>query len=114
MSTKRRLSASIDAELLDAAEAAVSAGTVPSVSAWVNEAFRRKIAHEQRLAAMDEFLRTYEDEFGTITEAEMAAAKRSLPSRKSDRVKPGSRSVELLEVGGVIKGEPTPLVPIRP
>ncbi len=77
MSLKRRLSASIDAELLDAAERAVRSGTAASVSAWVNEAFRSKVAHEHRLAAMDEFLRAYEDDFGTITEAEMVAAKRS-------------------------------------
>jgi hypothetical protein len=72
--TKRRLSASIDADLLTAAERAVAQGHAPTVSAWVTEAFERQIAHDQRLLAMDRFLAEFEAEFGVITEADIAAA----------------------------------------
>ena len=74
MSSKRRLSASIDADLMAAAEAAVQRGAASSVSAWVNEAFRRQLEHDRRLAAMDVFLATFEAEFGEITDEDIAAA----------------------------------------
>ena len=76
MSTKRRLSASIDAGVLDAAELAVESGRAASVSAWVNEACQRQIDHERRLSAMDDFLTRFEAEFGEITEADIADATR--------------------------------------
>ncbi len=76
MSTKRRLSASVDAELLHAAEAAVSGGEAGSVSAWVNEALRLKLNHDARLAALASFIGTYEAEHGEITVEEMRLAAR--------------------------------------
>jgi hypothetical protein len=74
MNPKRRLSASVDRELLEAAETAVKAGFATSVSAWVNDAFRRQIDHERRIVAMDTYLGAFEAEFGEISEAEMAEA----------------------------------------
>lgn len=74
MTTKRRLSASIDAELMAAAEEAVERGAAPSVSSWVNQAFRRQIEHDRRLASMDVFLAAFEAEFGEITDADIAKA----------------------------------------
>lgn len=74
MSTKQRLSASVDSDLLEAANAAVKQGRSDSVSAWVNDALRRHVAHEDRLQALDEFLHWYEDEHGEITAEEMATA----------------------------------------
>jgi hypothetical protein len=76
MSAKRRLSASVDAELLQAAEAAVSGGGAGSVSAWVNEALRLKLSHDARLAALASFISTYEAEHGGITADEMRLAAR--------------------------------------
>ena len=76
MGTKRRLSASIDASIIEAAESAVASGRAVSVSAWVNEACERQIDHERRLAAMDEFLTHFEAEFGEITDADIADASR--------------------------------------
>jgi hypothetical protein len=38
MSTKRRLSASVDAELMAVAQEAVTEGHAESISAWVNDA----------------------------------------------------------------------------
>ena len=76
MSTKERLSASVDAELMAVAQEAVARGRAESVSAWVNDALRLKANHDRRLAALDDFLATYEAEHGEITEQEMRDAAR--------------------------------------
>lgn len=76
MSTKERLSASVDAELIAAAQEAVTHGRAESVSAWVNDALRLKADHDRRLAALDDFLAAYEAEHGEITEQEMHDAAR--------------------------------------
>lgn len=76
MSAKRRLSASVDAELLHAAEAAVSGGAADSVSAWVNDALRLKLTHDARLAALASFIDAYEAEHGEITAEEIRLAGR--------------------------------------
>ncbi len=51
MSTKERLSASVDAELIAVAQEAVAQGHAESVSAWVNEALRLKAEQDRRLAS---------------------------------------------------------------
>jgi hypothetical protein len=73
---KKRLSASVDAELLAAAERAVASGEAASVSAWVSDAFKLKIEHDQRLRGLGDFIEAYEAEFGEITEEDMRAADR--------------------------------------
>jgi Arc/MetJ-type ribon-helix-helix transcriptional regulator len=81
MSLKRRLSASVDADLVAVAQEAVEQGETESLSAWVNDALRLKAAHDQRLRALDEFLAAYEAEHGEITEDEMREAARAARSR---------------------------------
>lgn len=81
MSTKLRLSASVDRELLGAAQAAVQAGRADNVSAWVNEALHRHAEHDRRMQALDAFLEHYEAGAGVITEQEMADAERSMRAR---------------------------------
>ena len=76
MNRKERLSASVDAELIAAAQEAVAHGRAESVSAWVNDALRLKADHDRRLAALDEFLAAYEAEHGEITEQDMHDAAR--------------------------------------
>jgi len=76
MSVKERLSASVDADLVAVAQEAVAQGRAESVSAWVNEALRLKVAHDQRLRALDEFVAAFEAEHGEITDAEMRDAAR--------------------------------------
>ena len=76
MSGKERLSASVDAELVAAAQEAVAHGRAESVSAWVNDALRLKADHDRRLAALDEFLAAYEAAHGEITEQDMHDAAR--------------------------------------
>jgi Arc/MetJ-type ribon-helix-helix transcriptional regulator len=81
MSGKERLSASVDAELVAVAQEAVAEGRAESVSAWVNEALRLKVAHDRRLRALDEFVAAFEAEHGQITEAEMREAARGARGR---------------------------------
>lgn len=76
MSTKERLSASVDAQLLAAGHAAVAAGRAESLSAWVNDALQMKTAHDQRMVALDEFLATYEADHGEVTQKEINDAAR--------------------------------------
>ncbi|MGH8980702.1 MAG: hypothetical protein ACRDWE_06745 [Acidimicrobiales bacterium] len=94
MTTKQRLSASVDAELLQAAQRAVNEGRADSISAWVSDALRLKAEHDKRMQALDSFLARYEAEHGTITEAEIddavhkarskATVVRSKSARKAD------------------------------
>jgi Arc/MetJ-type ribon-helix-helix transcriptional regulator len=85
---KVRLSASVDADLVAAAEAAVARGRLESVSAWVNEALRAKAEHDRRLEALGAFVAAYEREHGEITPEEMrAAARRRARPRDAASVK---------------------------
>ena len=81
MTTKRRLSASVDAELVAVAQEAVTDGHAESISAWVNDALRLKADHDRRLQALDEFLAAYEVEHGEITDEEMRDAARRARER---------------------------------
>ena len=81
MSIKQRLSASVDADLIEAAEDAVARGRFDSVSAWVNEALRLKLAQDRRLEALSAFVEAYENEHGEITSEEMRLAARGARAR---------------------------------
>jgi Arc/MetJ-type ribon-helix-helix transcriptional regulator len=81
MTTKQRLSASVDGPLLAAVEDAVSRGRAATLSAWVNDALALKLEHDRRLAALADFVSAYEDEHGVITEAEMRDATRKARAR---------------------------------
>lgn len=81
MKGKQRLSASVDTELLQAAQSAVQDGRAESVSAWVNDALRLKAEHESRMQALDSFLADYEAKHGAITDVEMDEAVRRARGR---------------------------------
>ncbi len=81
MTSKQRLSASVDVELLDAAQAAVAEGRATSISAWVNDALTLKAEQDRRMHAFDAFLHSYEAEHGVISEAEIDQAVRRARSR---------------------------------
>jgi Arc/MetJ-type ribon-helix-helix transcriptional regulator len=81
MSNKQRLSASVDVDLIAAAEEAVARGGADSVSAWVNEALRLKLDQDRRLEALSTFLADYEAEHGEITHEEMRNATRRARAR---------------------------------
>ena len=81
MSIKQRLSASVDADLIAAAQQAVKGGRAESISAWVNDALKLKADHDRRLQALDDFLAAYEAEHGEVTEDEMRDAARRVRER---------------------------------
>lgn len=81
MSTKQRLSASVDAELIEAAEEAVEHGRAKNLSAWVNDALRLKLEHDRRLSALATFISEYELDHGEITAEEMRSAARRARAR---------------------------------
>jgi hypothetical protein len=81
MTNRQRLSASVDANLLDAGRAAVADGRAENLSAWVNEAMRRQVDHDRRLKALDELLASYEAEHGEITDEEIENATRRTRER---------------------------------
>ncbi len=81
MTSKRRLSASVDAELVAVAQEAVTGGHAESISAWVNDALRLKADHDRRLQALDGFLAAYEAEHGEISDDEMRDAARRARER---------------------------------
>jgi hypothetical protein len=81
MKPKQRLSASVDANLMAAAAAAARSGQVPNLSAWVNDALRLKVEHDQRLRALKDFIDAYEAEHGEITREEIERATRRASSR---------------------------------
>ncbi|MEL6338571.1 MAG: hypothetical protein AAFP04_13595 [Myxococcota bacterium] len=81
MTSKKRLSALVESELLQAAEDAVERGEAPTVSAWVNDALRSKAEPDRRGRALAEFVRAYEAEHGEITPDEMQEALRAARGR---------------------------------
>jgi hypothetical protein len=81
MGAKRRLSASVDALLLEAAEHAVKIGEAESVSAWVNDAMKMKVDNDKRLRALADYIADYEKELGVITEQDMIDAEREAKRR---------------------------------
>ena len=102
MSTKERLSASVDAELIRAAEQAVKRGLAASVSAWVNDALQLKLDQERRLESLAAFVSAYEQEHGEISPEEIrlatrrarakAVATRGLPEAKGPAIPRRRRS----------------------
>lgn len=76
MAPKQRLSASVDADLIAAGQAAVAAGTADTLSSWVSDALRRQADHDRRLAALGDVLAEFEAEHGALSDAEIADASR--------------------------------------
>ncbi|MGC9221078.1 MAG: hypothetical protein ACP5H2_06960 [Solirubrobacteraceae bacterium] len=81
MSTKERLSVTVDVELIRFGNQVVSDGRAESLSAWVNTALRAALERDEKLRAMDAVIAAYEAEHGEITEADMIAAERELQAR---------------------------------
>lgn len=78
---KRRLSASVDTDLLTAAEEATARGEAPTLSAWINDAIRLKLEDDARLRALSAFIADYEREHGPITAADTEGAVREAKRR---------------------------------
>lgn len=81
MSGKQRLSASVDADLIESGKTAVSAGRADSISEWVNAALRRQASHDARLEAVGDFIAAFEAEHGKITDEEIEDTYRRTKAR---------------------------------
>jgi uncharacterized protein YllA (UPF0747 family) len=72
MSTrKERLTVTVDPELIEAGNDAVSEGRAESLSAWVNAALAERVARERRLVALAQAVTEYEERFGVIAAQEL-------------------------------------------
>ena len=69
---KRRVTVTVDEDLLEEANAAVGDGRARSVSEWVAGAMAQRRIRERRLTVLGESIRDYEATHGVITEDEMA------------------------------------------
>lgn len=78
---KQRLSATVDAELLAAAEQAAAHQGSKNLSAWINEAIRTKLEHDRRLQALSKLIAEFEAEHGVITVEQIAATRREMAGR---------------------------------
>ena len=76
MRNKERLTVTVDSELIEAANQAVAEGRVASLSGWVNLALAERAAKERRLRTLAKAIAGYEEAFGEITAAELAAQER--------------------------------------
>jgi len=71
--SKRRVTVTVDADLLAAAAAAVERDGYASFSEWVNQSMAEKADRDRRLAQMASAIASYEAEHGAISDAELAA-----------------------------------------
>ncbi|CAN5125455.1 hypothetical protein BH18ACT5_BH18ACT5_03010 [soil metagenome] len=75
--SKRRLTVTVDPELVEAGNRAVAEGKADSLSGWVNGALEEKMHRDQQLAHLRAAIADYEREFGEITAGEIAAQQRA-------------------------------------
>src|SRR5262245_11839724 len=90
---KQRLSVSVRPAWVEAARSAVADGRASSVSAWIDDALRLKVEHDRRLAALAEFIESYEAKHGVITDDEIRDASRSARRRAVTVRGPAKRRV---------------------
>ncbi len=90
---KQRVTVTVDEELLEAANRAVSEGLARSVSEWVSEAMAQRRDRDARLAVMRRLLEEYEAEHGFISDEEIAE------QAQQDRDAAGSYRAEFRQTG---------------
>ena len=74
---KKRLTITVDPELVEAGNRAVDDGNADSLSAWVSIALAEKVRRDRQLQHLKAAIDDYEAEFGEITAAELAAQQRA-------------------------------------
>jgi metal-responsive CopG/Arc/MetJ family transcriptional regulator len=81
MTTKQRISATVDADLLAAAQQAAAESRASNLSAWLSDAIRQKLEDHKRRQALAEFIAQAEAEHGIITDEEIAQVTRDMAAR---------------------------------
>jgi Arc/MetJ-type ribon-helix-helix transcriptional regulator len=79
--TKRRITVTVDADLVEEGERVVAEGDAPSLSAYVNDALKAHSARWRRHRALGEAIAAYEAEHGVITKEEMEETVRKMRER---------------------------------
>lgn len=74
---KRRVTVTVDPELVEAGNRAVASGAAHSLSAWVNTAMAERARRDEQLARLRDVIADYEAEFGVITAEDIAAQSRA-------------------------------------
>lgn len=74
---KRRMTVTVDPELVEAGKRAVATGSAESLSAWVSAALAERALRDEQLAQLRRAVEDYEAEFGEITAEELAVRQRS-------------------------------------
>ena len=69
---KRRVTITVDEDVVEEVARAVADGRASSISAWIGEAIVARQANDRRLEALGELIAEYEAEHGTITDEELA------------------------------------------
>jgi hypothetical protein len=101
---KARLTVTVDRDLVEAANEAVSTGRASSVSTWVNTALAERVAKGRRLRALASAVAAYEAAFGEI---DLGARPLPVPNyRRSDTGAIPSRAIVIshrtpVSTGGV-------------
>jgi len=95
MSEKRRLTITVDPELVAAGNRAVASGRARSLSGWVNDALAEQARRDRKLEDLRVAIADYEAEFGEITAEEIATQRRRdredavvVRGRRSDTARP--------------------------
>jgi glycerol dehydrogenase-like iron-containing ADH family enzyme len=74
---KRRLTVTVDPELVEAGARAVASGEADSLSGWVSAAMADRAHRDQKLKQLRDAIGSYEAEFGEITTEELQAQRRA-------------------------------------
>ena len=74
---KRRLTVTVDPDLVDAGHRAVAKGTADSLSAWVSIALADRARRDEQLVRLQDAIADHEAEFGEITADEIAIQRRA-------------------------------------
>lgn len=77
MTTKQRLTVTVDPALIEAGHRAVDSGQAESVSGWVSVALEEKLRRDRKLALLAVAVADYEKEFGEITAEEIESQRRT-------------------------------------
>ncbi len=94
---RRRLTVTLDPELIDEGRRAVETGEADSVSGWVSEAIEDKVRRDRKLRLLAAAVADFESEFGEITVQEIAAQQRL--DRERSTVVRGPRRITSGEAG---------------
>lgn len=74
---KKRLTVTVDPELVEAGNRAVADGEADSLSGWVSTALAEKVRRDQKLRHLSAAILEYEEELGEITTEEIQVQQRA-------------------------------------